>query len=165
MIDTTTWRSPNFNSRNGQAIDMVIIHFTGMPTAEAALQRLCDPLAEVSAHYVIDEDGTVYQLVDEVQRTWHAGVSEWSGDSNINSRSLGIELINPGYEFGYRAFPSPQIAALIALLKDIFARHAIPLERVLGHSDIAPDRKQDPGHLFPWGKLNHAGVAKHPTSS
>ena len=163
-IDTTTWCSPNFNDRDGQAIDMVIIHFTGMQSAQAALQRLCDPAAEVSAHYVIDEDSKIYQLVDETMRAWHAGVSEWAGTSNINSRSIGIELVNPGYEWGYQAFPPAQIDALIALLQEILPRYAIPPTHVLGHSDVAPARKQDPGHLFPWAQLNQAGVAYHLTS-
>lgn len=161
LIDKETWRSANFNSREGQAVDMVIIHYTGMQSAEAALERLCDPASEVSAHYVIDEDGTIYGLVDEADRAWHAGVSEWQGATNINSRSIGIELVNPGYEHGYREFPPVQIDALIALLKDILARHRIPLPRVLGHSDVAPGRKQDPGHLFPWDRLAAAGVAMH----
>ena len=124
--------------------------------------RLCDPAAKVSAHYTIDEDGTVYAHVPEARRAWHAGVSFWAGESDINARSIGIELVNPGHEYGYRAFPEAQIAALIALCHGILARHPIPPARVLGHSDVAPARKEDPGELFPWARLAKAGIGLWP---
>ncbi len=155
--------SPNHDARpDGQAVDILLLHYTGMKSAEAALARLCDPAAKVSAHYVIDEDGTLTRLVDEARRAWHAGVSSWAGDSGVNARSIGIELVNPGHEFGYRPFPAPQMAALTALARDILARHAIPPQRVLGHSDVAPTRKQDPGELFDWEALAAAGIGLWP---
>lgn len=153
----SAYTSPNFNERIGYAApNMIVLHYTGMKTAKDALERLCDPAAEVSAHYVIDEDGTLYQLVDEEKRAWHAGVSKWDGETDINSASIGIELVNPGHEFGYRAFPAAQMEALAKLCKDIMTRHDI--QTVLGHSDIAPERKQDPGELFDWQWLADAGV-------
>ncbi len=155
--------SPNHDARpEGQAVDILLLHYTGMKSAEAALERLCDPAAKVSAHYCIDEDGTVTRLVDEARRAWHAGVSSWAGASDVNARSIGIELVNPGHEFGYRPFPAPQMAALTALARDILARHAIPPHRVLGHSDVAPTRKQDPGELFGWEALAAAGIGLWP---
>ncbi len=151
--------SPNHGERApGVPIDMLILHYTGMPTAEAALQRLCDPAAEVSAHYLVYEDGAILQCVPEARRAWHAGRSFWKGDTDINSRSIGIEIVNPGHEFGYRPFPEAQIEAVSALAADICRRHAIPPWRVLAHSDVAPDRKEDPGELFPWGRLAKEGV-------
>ncbi len=150
--------SPNWNERPaGAAIDTVVLHYTGMQSGAAALERLCDPLAEVSAHYLIEEDGRLYRLVDEEKRAWHAGVSAWQGRSNINHYSIGIEIVNPGHEFGYRPFPSRQIDTLIALLSGIKKRHTIRADRFVGHSDIAPSRKQDPGELFPWEQLATAG--------
>jgi len=145
--------SPNHDSRGPAPVDILVLHYTGMPTGETALARLCDPAAKVSAHYLIDEDGTVYALVPENMRAWHAGVSYWAGARDINARSIGIELVNPGHEFGYRAFPEKQIEALIELAHTILAHHVIPAWRVLGHSDVAPMRKDDPGELFPWGRL------------
>ncbi len=154
--------SPNFNERAGVPVDILLFHYTGMPTAAGALQRLCDPEAKVSAHYTIDEDGTAYRHVDEAKRAWHAGVSCWAGERDINARSIGIELVNPGHEFGYRDFPEAQIAALIALAQGILARHPIPPRRVLGHSDVAPRRKIDPGEKFPWARLAAAGIGLWP---
>ena len=155
--------SPNHDARpDGAAIDMVVLHYTGMQSGEAALARLCDPAAKVSAHYTVDEDGTVYAMVPEERRAWHAGVSFWAGEANVNARSIGIELVNPGHEFGYRAFPSAQIKSLVALAHQILARHPIPAARVLGHSDVAPARKDDPGELFPWAKLAEAGIGIFP---
>jgi N-acetylmuramoyl-L-alanine amidase len=155
--------SPNHDARPaGTPIDILLLHYTGMETAEAALDQLCDPAAKVSAHYTIDEDGTVYRHVDEERRAWHAGKSYWAGDTDVNGRSIGIELVNPGHEFGYRPFPEAQITALIALARDIVARHAIPAARVLGHSDVAPARKQDPGELFDWARLAEAGIGLWP---
>ena len=155
--------SPNHNARpEGQAADILLLHYTGMESAEAALARLCDPAAEVSAHYCIDEDGTLYVMVPEARRAWHAGRASWAGENDINGRSIGIELVNPGHEFGYRAFPESQMARLIALAGEILGRHPIPPERVLGHSDVAPLRKEDPGELFDWPRLAAAGIGLWP---
>lgn len=155
--------SPNHDARPaGTPIDILLLHYTGMPTAEAALQRLTDPAARVSAHYTIDENGDIYVHVDEARRAWHAGVSHWAGHADINARSIGIELVNPGHEFGYRDFPPAQIEALIDLARDILVRHPIPPERVLGHSDVAPARKQDPGERFPWAFLAKRGIGLWP---
>jgi N-acetylmuramoyl-L-alanine amidase len=155
--------SPNCSPRPaGAAIDILILHYTGMQSATAAIERLCDPAAQVSAHYVIDEDGTVLRLVDEAQRAWHAGVSSWQGRDDVNSFSVGIELVNPGHEWGYRAFPPAQLAACTALARDIVERHAIAPARVLGHSDVAPTRKQDPGERFDWAALARHGVGLWP---
>ena len=156
------WPSPNQDSRGGAAVDLLVLHYTGMPSGEAALARLCDPEARVSAHYMIGEDGTVHALVPETQRAWHAGISCWAGARDINARSIGIELVNPGHEFGYRAFPEAQIAALTVLARDIVARYAIPAWRILGHSDVAPMRKDDPGELFPWARLAGEGIGLWP---
>jgi N-acetylmuramoyl-L-alanine amidase len=152
-------RSPNFGPRaTGAAIDMIVLHYTGMPEAETALAWLCDPQSQVSSHYFVFEDGRVIQLVEESERAWHAGVSFWAGETDVNSRSIGIEIVNPGHEFGYREFPHAQIDAIIALCRDIVARRRIPAERVLAHSDVAPGRKQDPGELFPWERLATEGI-------
>ena len=168
--------SPNFDRRptgaagaggagGGAAVDMVVFHYTGMEDAESALTRLCDPAAKVSAHYVIDEDGTVFALVDEGCRAWHTGAAWWRGNSDVNGRSLGIELVNPGHEFGYRPFADAQMAALQDLARDILARHPIPPRNVVGHSDVAPRRKCDPGELFDWARLAAAGIGLWPGAS
>jgi N-acetylmuramoyl-L-alanine amidase len=155
--------SPNADARPpGCPVDLLILHYTGMPSAEAALARLLDPSAKVSAHYLIDEDGTVVALVPETARAWHAGVSSWQGQDRLNDRSIGIELVNPGHEWGYRAFPEPQYAACIELCRAILGRWRIPARRVLAHSDVAPGRKQDPGELFDWARLAAAGVGLWP---
>jgi N-acetylmuramoyl-L-alanine amidase len=154
--------SPNQDDRDGVEVDMLVLHYTGMTSGEEALARLCDPAAKVSAHYTIDEDGTVYAMVPEARRAWHAGVSFWRGAQNINARSIGIELVNPGHEFGYRPFPEAQIAALVALGREVLKRHPIPSWRVLAHSDVAPARKDDPGELFPWARLAGAGIGLWP---
>jgi N-acetylmuramoyl-L-alanine amidase len=155
--------SPNYNNRPaGKAIDMLVMHYTGMRDAEAALRRLTDPEAKVSSHYLIDESGKIYRLVDEVRRAWHAGVSFWAGERDINGVSIGIELANPGHDFGYRPFPEAQMAALIDLSQDILARHKITAGRVVGHSDVAPARKIDPGELFDWQRLAKAGIGRWP---
>jgi N-acetylmuramoyl-L-alanine amidase len=156
--------SPNHGPRR-TAIDMLVLHYTGMTSAAAALARMCDRAAEVSAHYLIDEDGAVWQLVAEERRAWHAGAASWGGVADVNSRSIGIELQNPGHEHSYREFPAAQIAALTSLAGDILARRQIPPERVLGHSDVAPRRKQDPGEKFPWQALAGAGVGLWPDFS
>ncbi|CAN5185595.1 N-acetylmuramoyl-L-alanine amidase [soil metagenome] len=148
--------SPNFDARTGPP-DMIVLHYTGMLTGEAALARLRDPAAKVSAHYLVEEDGRVFSLVAEERRAWHAGVSFWKGERDINAVSIGIEIVNPGHEFGYRAFPDDQIAAVIDLLDDIRERWEIEDGRIIGHSDVAPDRKEDPGELFPWRSLAEAG--------
>ncbi len=150
--------SPNWNER-ALPISMVVLHYTGMPTAAEALARLTDPAAQVSAHYLIDEDGTVTRLVDEAKRAWHAGAAYWRGISDVNSASIGIELVNPGHEWGYRPFPETQMGSLIRLLADIVWRHAVPLANVVGHSDVAPARKMDPGELFDWARLARFGLA------
>ena len=144
--------SPNHNERK-LPISMVVLHYTGMRTGAEALERMCDASAEVSAHYMIDEDGTVTRLVPEDRRAWHAGRSYWRGITDINSASIGIELVNPGHEWGYRPFPDVQMEALVPLLADIVKRHNIPRANVVGHSDIAPARKDDPGELFDWDLL------------
>jgi N-acetylmuramoyl-L-alanine amidase len=148
--------SPNFNARTAPP-DMIVLHYTGMPTGEAALARLCDPEAKVSAHYLVEEDGRIFALAPEERRAWHAGVSFWRGETDINGASIGVEIVNPGHEFGYRPFPAVQIAAVTELLGDIRSRWTIPDARILGHSDVAPNRKQDPGELFPWKQLAEAG--------
>nr|WP_244316722.1 N-acetylmuramoyl-L-alanine amidase [Pannonibacter sp. XCT-34] len=154
--------SPNHNDRRpGAAIDMIVLHYTGMQDGESALQRLCDPRAEVSAHYLVEEDGAILQCVPEARRAWHAGTSFWKGETDINSRSIGIEIVNPGHAWGYRPFPPAQVEAVIALVADIAARHAIAPWRILAHSDVAPERKDDPGELFPWDLLAARGLVHH----
>jgi len=151
--------SPNHGPRApGKPIDILLLHYTGMASAGRALGWLCDPASQVSSHYLVFEDGRVAQLVDEARRAWHAGRSTWAGETDINSRSIGIEIANPGHQFGYRAFPEPQIDALIALCRAVLSRHPIPPERVLAHSDVAPERKEDPGELFPWQRLHQASI-------
>ena len=148
--------SPNFDARTAPP-DMIVLHYTGMPTGDAALAKMCDPAAKVAAHYMVEEDGRVFALVDEARRAWHAGVSFWQGHRDINAISVGVEIVNPGHEFGYRPFPDAQIDAVIDLVADIRTRWDIPDERILGHSDVAPSRKEDPGELFPWRRLAEAG--------
>ena len=156
MLSFTDAPSPNFNARRGLP-DMLVLHYTGMQTADEAVSRLCDPAAEVSAHYVVNENGVILRLVPEERRAWHAGRGVWQGETDVNAASIGIEIVNPGHEFGYRAFPEAQVQAVIALIADIRARWTIPDARIIGHSDTAPDRKQDPGELFPWKRLAEAG--------
>ncbi|WP_428407978.1 N-acetylmuramoyl-L-alanine amidase [Hyphococcus sp.] len=153
--------SPNFDAR-GANIDMVILHYTGMQTGAETLTRLQSPEARVSAHYLVEENGNVYKLVDEPMRAWHAGVASWKGEGDINARSIGIEIVNPGHEWGYRDFPAAQIEAVVDLLKDIRTRHNVRPAHVLGHSDVAPRRKEDPGEKFPWGRLAKEGLALAP---
>jgi N-acetylmuramoyl-L-alanine amidase len=141
---------------------MLVLHYTGMESANAALDRLCDSAARVSAHYVVDEDGAIWQLVPESRRAFHAGVSCWQGERDLNSVSIGIEIVNPGHEWGYRSFPEAQMIALEQLCRGILSRHPIPADRVVGHSDIAPDRKTDPGELFDWPQLARAGIGLWP---
>ncbi len=151
--------SPNHNERRGAGLpDAIVLHYTGMTSGDAALARLCDPAAEVSSHYVVEEDGTVVQLVPEMRRAWHAGRGSWAGEADCNSASIGIEIVNGGHDFGLPPYPDIQIDAVIALCRDIMERHGIAPSRILAHSDIAPARKQDPGELFPWRRLAAAGV-------
>jgi N-acetylmuramoyl-L-alanine amidase len=151
--------SPNYGPRRGYGRpNCVILHYTGMSTGDAALKALTDPVSEVSAHYLIWEDGLIDQLVAENDRAWHAGKASWKGESDLNSVSIGIEIINPGHDGGSPPFPGRQIEATMALTRDICARWRIAPERVLAHSDVAPARKRDPGEVFPWGKLWRNGV-------
>lgn len=175
--------SPNFDSRGGRAIDLVVLHYTGMKDAETALRRLTDPapkagdyrgpwqdpnidpampLARVSAHYVVGEGGEVYRVVLEAERAWHAGVSSWEGETATNARAIGIEIANGGHDYGLPPYPDAQIEGVIALVREILARNALTPARVVGHSDIAPARKDDPGEHFPWKRLVEAGVAIWP---
>lgn len=155
--------SPNRDHRPaGVAINMLVLHYTGMPSGEAALARLTDPTSKVSAHWLIGEDGAITALVPETMRAWHAGVSFWRGAEDVNARSIGIELVNPGHEFGYRPFPERQMTALLELALDITARHPVPARNVVAHADVAPRRKMDPGELFRWRWLARAGVGLWP---
>jgi N-acetylmuramoyl-L-alanine amidase len=150
--------SPNHGDRKEREIDSLILHYTGMPTSAGALAWLCNPAAQVSCHYFVEEDGTILQLVPEARRAWHAGASKWKLDDDINSGSIGVEIVNPGHDGGLPPFPDPQIEAVIALCRDICARNGIAPERVLAHSDVAPARKIDPGEKFPWDRLAAHGV-------
>ena len=155
MIETP---SPNFDERR-LPISMLVLHYTGMPDAQSAIRWLANPESKVSAHYVVTEDGQIVRMVDESKRAWHAGRAWWRRVSDINSASIGIEIVNPGHEWGYRDFPEEQIDALIPLVHDIMSRHGITRGNVVGHSDIAPARKQDPGELFPWHRLARLRLA------
>ena len=152
--------SPNFTERRGVTRpDMVVLHYTGMESAGAACERLCDPAAEVSAHYLVAEDGKIFMLVDEEMRAWHAGIARWGAVDDVNSHSIGIELANPGHQLGYPPFPEPQMAALEVLLGDVLARWSIPPQRVVGHACVSPGRKIDPGEKFDWRRLGRQGLA------
>lgn len=150
--------SPNFGPRRGGPPDMLLLHYTGMESGPAAEAWLCDPRSEVSSHYLVHEDGSIVQMVREGDRAWHAGRSSWRGETDVNSRSVGIEIVNPGHAFGYPDFPQAQIEAAIDLCRGVVSRHGIPAERVLAHSDVAPGRKIDPGEKFPWDRLHRAGI-------
>jgi N-acetylmuramoyl-L-alanine amidase len=167
ILPTVRYRpSPNHKPRSKTAqIDMLVLHYTGMKTAVEAIERLCDPAARVSAHYVIEEHGTVWQLVPEALQAFHAGRSCWAGKSNLNDVSIGIEIVNPGHEWGYRPFPEEQMDAVERLSTTLVSRFQIPLHRVVGHSDIAPDRKSDPGELFDWPRLARGGAGIWPVPS
>jgi N-acetylmuramoyl-L-alanine amidase len=159
LLVTAVQASPNYGDRKGvSGPDMIVLHYTGMKSADAAATCLCDPATGVSSHYLVFEDGRILQMVPEARRAWHAGVSSWEGTTDINSRSIGIEIVNPGHDFSYPPFPKAQIEAVIALCKDIVTRHKIRADRVVAHSDIAPARKNDPGEKFPWGQLHVAQV-------
>jgi N-acetylmuramoyl-L-alanine amidase len=159
-----THRSPNFDDRK-LPLSLLILHYTGMQTGAAALERLCQAEAKVSAHYLVEEDGRVFALVDESKRAWHAGLSYWRGITDINSASIGIEIVNKGHEFGYHPFPQAQMESVRDLCREIIARHNIEPRNVIGHSDIAPERKQDPGELFDWQWLAKNGVGLFPRAS
>lgn len=150
--------SPNFDERK-LPISMLVLHYTGMPDAQSAIDWLANPESKVSAHYVVTEAGEVIRMVAETKRAWHAGRSWWRGISDINSASIGVEIVNPGHEWGYRDFPDAQIDALIPLMHEIIQRHGITRGNVVGHSDVAPDRKVDPGELFPWWRLARLRLA------
>lgn len=155
--------SPNHSRRGDPArIDMLVLHYTGMQSAAEALDRLCDPAARVSAHYLVEEDGAVWRLVPEDRRAFHAGLSSWEGERDLNFVSIGVEIVNPGHQWGYRPFPEPQMISVERLCRGILARHAIPPHRVVGHSDIAPARKTDPGELFDWRRLAGVGIGLWP---
>lgn len=155
--------SPNHDERPPDTqVDILILHYTGMRSAAEAIDRLRDPVAQVSSHYVVDEDGSVLRLVPEDRRAWHAGVSHWRGHAALNGRSVGIEIVNPGHEWGYRNFPALQMAAVADLCLSILSRHPIPPRNVVGHSDVAPDRKEDPGERFDWAGLAENGIGLWP---
>jgi N-acetylmuramoyl-L-alanine amidase len=158
-LAVTEMPSPNHGVRIGvERPDILLLHYTGMPDADGALQRLCDPASQVSAHYVVLEAGGIIRCVPENRRAWHAGVARWMGIDDINSHAVGIEIVNPGHDGGYPDFPEAQIAAVIALADDIVRRQPIAAARVLAHSDVAPLRKRDPGEKFPWDRLHAAGI-------
>jgi len=156
----TLWcPSPSYGTRNnGRTVDMLVLHYTGMETADAALDWLTRAEAKVSAHYLVDEAGRIAQLVAEADRAWHAGLGSWAGETDLNSCSIGIEVQNPGHDFGCPAFPEAQMQSVEALCHDILSRYMIPTERILGHSDVAPGRKRDPGEKFDWARLARAGI-------
>lgn len=165
-MDIISAPSPNFNDRR-EALDMLVLHYTGMADGPSALERMRDPEASVSAHYMVEEDGRIFQLVAEDKRAWHAGVSRWQGDEDLNSRSIGIEIVNGGHNVPLPdgtlpPFPEVQIDAVIALCQAILSRYDIPQSRIVGHSDIAPDRKEDPGEHFPWKRLSEHGIGFWP---
>ncbi|MET0249407.1 MAG: N-acetylmuramoyl-L-alanine amidase [Sphingobium sp.] len=155
MIETP---SPNFDARS-LPISMLVLHYTGMPDAASAINWLANPDSKVSAHYVVTEDGQIIRMVDEAHRAWHAGRGSWRGIDDVNSASIGIEIVNPGHEWGYRPFPETQMGSLIPLIHDIVQRHRITRGNIVGHSDVAPARKQDPGELFPWDQLARLRLA------
>jgi N-acetylmuramoyl-L-alanine amidase len=158
--------SPNHGPRPHDAsIDMLVLHYTGMRTGAEALARLCDPAEQVSAHYLVEEDGRVLSLVPEDRRAWHAGLSCWRGVRDVNSRSIGIELVHPGHAWGYRPFRDRQVTAVVALCQAIVARYPMPACNVVGHSDVSPNRKEDPGEAFPWSLLAAHGVGLMPKSA
>jgi N-acetylmuramoyl-L-alanine amidase len=158
MMEIVDRPSPNFDERD-QPISMIVLHYTGMEDAASAIARLQDPQAKVSCHYLVDEDGQVLRMVPEDKRAWHSGRSYWRGIHAVNDVSIGIEIVNPGHEFGYRPFTEAQMDSLIPLVADIVERYDIAPANVVGHSDVAPDRKQDPGELFDWARLAKVGLA------
>ena len=165
MIPVRRFLSPNFNERpTPKKVDLIVIHYTGMVTAQAALTRLCEPAAQVSSHYLIEKNGYLHELVDEKKRAWHAGISFWKGETDINGISLGIELDNGGHDFGLPAYPEDQIKTLLLLLDKLVTQYSLHKERIIGHSDVAPTRKRDPGEHFPWLVLHKKGFGLWPES-
>jgi len=163
LLEIADRPSPNHARRGEPArIDMLVLHYTGMANATAALDRLCDPAARVSAHYLVEENGTIWRLVSDERRAFHAGRSCWAGENDLNHVSIGIEIVNPGHEWGYRPFPEEQMTAVERLCHELISRYSIPPHRIVGHSDVAPDRKSDPGELFDWPGLAHAGIGLWP---
>jgi N-acetylmuramoyl-L-alanine amidase len=159
-------QSPNFDHRPVDvSIDMLVFHYTGMQTALLALDRMCNLASEVSAHYMVDEDGSIWSLVEEGERAWHAGVAYWRGNTDINARSIGIEIVNPGHQFGYCAFSGAQMKSVTELALDVLSRNPIPPQNVVGHSDIAPTRKLDPGEFFDWEHLAGLGIGLWPSQA
>lgn len=157
-MDITACPSPNFGDRKGGAVELIVLHYTAMPDAPSALERLCDPEAEVSAHYLIAKTGEITRLVDEDQRAWHAGQGSWAGQDDVNSRSIGIELDNDGAS----DFEEPLMASLEELLADLLKRHGLDPKAVIAHSDMSPERKSDPGRLFDWQRLAAKGLSVWP---
>lgn len=164
MVEILKVSSPHFNERT-LLLNSILIHYTDMPNAEETLAWLCHPQSQLSAHYLVDEEGKIFHLVPEEKRAWHAGESYWQGCTDLNSCSIGIELTNSGHSHGYQPFPETQIEALMRLCQDLRARWDIPSSRILGHSDVAPRRKQDPGHLFPWETLAREGLGLWPSAN
>jgi N-acetylmuramoyl-L-alanine amidase len=163
MLEKIHCPSPNFEPRpQGVPLDMIVLHYTDMLNAEEALERLCDPQAKVSAHFLISKEGELYQLVDPKHRAWHAGVSSWEGQGDINSRSIGVELDNLGHTFGPEPFSKVQMKTLLALLEELTQTYGIQPHRIVGHSDVAPGRKKDPGEWFPWHVLAEKGFGFWP---
>jgi N-acetylmuramoyl-L-alanine amidase len=162
MIEATEVPSPNFDERNGTPVTILVLHYTGMPTGEGALKTLTTPESKVSSHYLVMADGAILRLVQEDKRAWHAGRSWWRGRRDVNADSIGIEIVNPGHEWGYVPFPDVQMESVLRLVKDIVERHGIKPIDVVGHSDIAPTRKEDPGELFDWALLARHGLALGP---
>ncbi len=165
MTDIRDLPSPNHDDRKGVKPSLIVLHYTGMETEGQALERLTNEDSKVSAHYTIGEDGSVYVHVDEERRAWHAGHSFWQGETDINAHSIGIEIVNPGHEWGYRPFTGAQMKILIPLCREIMQRWNIEPENILAHSDVAPSRKQDPGEYFPWHELATHGIGVWPDPS
>lgn len=158
-LHATLAPSPNHGERKGgRTPNSILLHYTGLPTVDAALRQLCDPATQVSAHYLVSEDGGLFQLVPEARRAWHAGRASWAGETDMNDVSVGIEIANAGHRAGLPPYPKAQIETVIALCRDIIERWHIRPERVLAHSDVSHGRKIDPGEHFPWGKLAKAGI-------
>lgn len=155
--------SPNFDKRpKGVEPSIIVLHYTGMGSALEAMEALCDKTAKVSCHYFIDEDGSITQLVKDDKRAWHAGTSFWNGLTDVNAHSIGIELVNPGHEYGYRPFTENQTLAVIEVCQDLIQKYNIPAYNIVGHSDVAPERKNDPGELFDWKRLAANGIGLWP---
>lgn len=164
-MNVTAMPSPNFDSREGVAVDMIVLHYTDTLDCAEALSILTDPAAKVSSHYVLDIDGTIHQLVDEKERAWHAGTSSWRGHDNVNHRSIGIEIVNPGHRYGLAPYPKKQMEALVHLCDQLVKKYRIEPRNVVGHSDVAPSRKTDPGEHFNWAWMAERGIGLWPLES